>query len=388
MGRAIQIAVRPDVLKWARETSGTTVEDAANRVRVLPAAFAKWESQETTLTLTQLRELASYFKRPLAAFLLLEPPEEPPLPNDYRMLPGKKGEFERETRLAIRKALRLRSIAKELMQSLQRETAPHLNSTTLSSEPEQTAQRERERLGVTIEEQQNWQNEWEALRQWRAAIERQNVLVFQFPMAEADPDGFSLGDDEPYVIALSSSGAVRRRIFTLFHEYAHLLLHNPGICTPRIEISAQKQGPEIERWCNRFAGAFLVPAPALQPDFPNAATKLEGHALFDGLQQAVRKFKVSEQVVLWRLLDLGLLSKTSYTLTMQKLLAKASKSKRKGGRVRPARKCLAENGVFFSALVLEARNRGVITYSDVGDFLDVRLKHLAEIESSLATRAA
>jgi len=63
MGRGIQVSVKPDVLKWARITSGATVKDTADRVGVTPAAFARWETEETPLSLTQVRELSRYFKR-------------------------------------------------------------------------------------------------------------------------------------------------------------------------------------------------------------------------------------------------------------------------------------------------------------------------------------
>jgi len=376
------------VLKWARITSGATVKDTADRVGVTPAAFARWETEETPLSLTQVRELSRYFKRPLAAFLLAEPPLEPSRPEDYRTLPGRKMGFDRETCLAIRKALRLRSIAKELMQSLQQEVVPALGRASLSAEPEQEAQRERERMGVSVEEQEKWRHEREAYRRWREEIERQNVLVFQLTMPVEDARGFSLGDDMPNAIAVNSSDAVRARVFTLFHEYAHLLLHTPGVCTPSLDVGKQKQGTDIENWCNRFAGAFLIPSQALQSGFADAVAKLEGQVLLDALKEGARTFKVSEQVVLRRLLDLELITRTSYKQEMEKLRAAAQLAKRKGGMVRPATKCLAENGVVFASLVLEARTRGLITYSDVGDFLNVRLKYLPQIESSLTNRAA
>ena len=73
---------------------------------------------------------------------------------------------------------------------------------------------------------------------------------------------------------------------------------------------------------------------------------------------------------------------------MEVLLARGGKPKQKGGPVPPARRCLVENGASFSSMVLEARNKGLITYADVSDFLDVRLKYLPEIESALMARVA
>ncbi|HEX2711707.1 MAG TPA: ImmA/IrrE family metallo-endopeptidase, partial [Candidatus Acidoferrales bacterium] len=198
---------------------------------------------------------------------------------------------------------------------------------------------------------------------------------------------FSIGDQEPYVIAVSSSDAVRARIFTLFHEYGHLLLHNAGICAPTFDRRNHKPEFEVEQWCNRFAGEFLVPKAALN-FLPQSPGHLEGQVLAEALVEGARKFKVSESVMLFRLWHTGLVSKTTFVSTLEMIEAKARRGKARGGPVRPARKCLAENGVTFSSLVLEARNRGAITYADVSDFLGVQLKHLPEIESTLMARAA
>lgn len=387
MGRSVQISVNARVLRWTRETSGATIEEAAKRAKVPAATFARWEDEGATLNLTKARGLASYFKRPLAAFLLPEPPAEPPLPRDFRTLPHAKDRFERGTRLAIRKARRLQSVARELLQSLERNISPLFQGAGLSEDPATVANRERDRLAVSIERQEEWQNEWEAFREWRSAIERQNVLTFQFSIAIDDVRGFSLGDQEPYVIAVSSSDAVRARIFTLFHEYGHLLLHNAGICAPAFEGKNHKPEFEVEQWCNRFAGEFLVPKAALG-FLTSSAGHLEGQALADALTEGARKFKVSESVVLFRLWHAGLVSRTVFRSTLEMIEARTRRTKSKGGPVRPARKCLAENGLTFSSLVLEAKNRGAITYGDVSDFLGVQLKHLPEIESTLMARAA
>jgi Zn-dependent peptidase ImmA (M78 family)/DNA-binding XRE family transcriptional regulator len=388
MARTVQIRVSPKVLKWARETSGVPIEDAAKRLRVSPSAFSRWESEEVSLTLTQARSLASYFKRPLAAFLLSAPPREPGPPRDFRTLPGGRNRFDRETRLAIRKALRLRSVAKELMEAIGRDATSQLGSATVREEPESASRRERKRLGINVETQRKWKNEWEAFREWRATIERQNVLVFQFPMPVEDARGFSLTEGEPYAIVVSSSDAVRARIFTLFHEYAHLLLHTQGVCLPRLDKIPQKHEAEIERWCNRFAAAFLVPNSGVVPVLQTGTSELKGQALNDAVEDVARQFKVSEAVAVWRLRDLGRIANQPFQAALQQLLARGKGTRKHGGPVPPAKKCVAENGTFFTSLVIEAKGRGLVTYSDVTDYLDVRLKHLPEIESSLAAIAA
>ena len=388
MAATVQFRVNPEVLKWARETSGVPIEDAAKRLKVLPSAYSRWEAQEAFLTLAQARSLASYFKRPLAAFLLPGPPPEPSPPRDFRTLPGTEGQFDRKTLLAIRKALRLQSLAKDLMQGLGRETAPQLGKAKFSEQPEQAALSERARLGIDIERQQEWKDEWEAFREWRAAIERHNVLVFQLPMPVEDARGFSLADREPYAVVASSSDAVRARIFTLFHEFAHLLLRTPGVCLPQLDKSPQNNEPELERWCNRFAGTFLIPDSGVSIASRNRGGELTGEALRDAVEDIARRFKVSQQVALWRLRDLERVSNQTFQTALNRLMARAKQTKQRGGPVAVAKKCLAENGAFFTSLVLEAKGKGHVTYSDVADYLNVRLKHLPAIEASLAAVAA
>ncbi len=79
--KMIEVSVQPEVLRWARESSGSSIEEAAGRIGTSPALFARLERETPKLRLSQLRILADYYKRPLAAFLLSEPPDEPRPPS-------------------------------------------------------------------------------------------------------------------------------------------------------------------------------------------------------------------------------------------------------------------------------------------------------------------
>ncbi len=384
----VTIRVNPAVLKWARETSGTTVQDAAKRLKVPPGTFSRWESAETEMTLTHLRELAGYFKRPLAAFFLPSPPKEPDPPTDFRVLPGQTEKFSRKTRLSIRRAVRLRSVAKDLLVGIQSDARPRLGAAQLTDDPGRIASRERENLRVDLEEQFRWTDGWQAFREWRGSVEEQNVLVFQFAMPIEDARGFSLSDDLPFVVVVSSSDAAHARIFTLFHEYAHLVLRRPGICLPGSEPRSRAPEASVEKWCNRFAGALLVPEVPLLSALKSGSIADPKRHPHESLAAASRLFKVSQQVVLRRMLDCHAISKAAFQKEMERLQAEAGRFRRGGGPVSPARKCLSENGRLFTSLVLEAQGRNIITYADVADYLSLRLKYLREVKSSVERPAA
>src|SRR5260370_3025122 len=96
----------------------------------------------------------------------------------------------------------------------------------LTADVDEQAQAIRRLLGVTFDEQLSWRDEYEAWRRWRAAVEALGVLVLQQTMPVKEVRGFSLNGGSVPTIVVSSSDAVLARLFTLFHELVHLLLHS------------------------------------------------------------------------------------------------------------------------------------------------------------------
>src|SRR6266550_3091565 len=82
------VPVKPKLLVWARESAGFTIDQAAKKVGVKPERLAAWEAGDLAPTAQQLRNAASVYKRPLGAFFMAAPPEEPVRPHDFRRLYG------------------------------------------------------------------------------------------------------------------------------------------------------------------------------------------------------------------------------------------------------------------------------------------------------------
>src|SRR2546425_2639980 len=297
----IEVNVKPSVLRWLRESAGLAVEDIARRLGTSETAVKAWESGDRRPTLRTLEELSVFLKRPLAAFLLPQRPSEPPLPTDFRCLPGKKKlPMGRATRLAIREARRMQGVAGDLTAQLGPPLRARIRKITLQTDPEAIAEAERKRLGIDLDEQVRWASAHGAFSRWRRAVEQLGVLVFQLPMPVEEARGFSLTDGSLPAIVVNSSDAITARIFTLFHEYAHLLLDTAGVCLPH--EGAEDQG-QIEKFCNHFSGALLVPKAALLTDERTTQiTRVPSVADAD-LEELAWRFKVSKQVV-WRRLQI------------------------------------------------------------------------------------
>lgn len=371
--RSPNIHVKPDVLRWLRESSGWTLEDVSSSLNVSIEWILKWENGEQNPTLNEIKKLSKGFKRPLAAFFLSQPQKEPPIPQDFRRLPGGHRPFSKKTLLAIRKARNLQVICAELLENLDQEIDTDILRVDLSADPESIALYEREAFSAPIINQPRWNNAHDAFNYWRELIEQRNIRVFQFPMDLEELRGFTLIDLKPFIIVINSSDIIEARIFTLFHEYGHLLLHEPALCTPENPIIGESHGAKVESWCNHFAGAFLLPKETIINDFNNFGLQKYG--------RIASRNKVSLSTVLTRLVSLHLISQSQYHHEIEKLRIKEVKRKEPvgGGGETSARKAVREKGDVFVSLVLENSQRGLITHSEALDYLNVKTKHLKEL---------
>jgi Zn-dependent peptidase ImmA (M78 family)/transcriptional regulator with XRE-family HTH domain len=375
--------VTPEVLKWARESLDLTVEEVAARLRRSPDGIRQWESGKDAPSVRVLERLASLYRRPLAVFYLPSPPEDAPAPEDFRRLPGgKEPRLSLKARLALRKAQWLQGVASGLVQGLN-PLEPRARRVLLEQNAAVVARQERKSLGITAAEQLGWKDASVAFRSWRGALERQGILVLQLSFPVEDARGFSLSDTEVPTVVVNGSDVLPARIFTLCHEYGHLLLKSSGVCLPdpSDEAGLPRQLAAVERFCNDFAGELLVPKTDLLE-----ATQANDRS-WDAKQigSMAKHWKVSRQVIWRRLYAAQLISRAQYW-------ARANTWKRSPVAETPAGKFFAappplrvlrEKGRFFTNLVLTAHRRDLITTSDVADFLGVKVRHLPKIEELL-----
>ena len=388
--------VKPALLRWARETAGLTVEQAAKKIGVTPDRLAEWEEELLHLedrrrpTVGQLRKAANVYKRPLAVFFLSEPPAQPAPLHDFRRLPANTlARLSPELLLEMRRARRRRAVSLELLAELDRAVPELPLRVGLDDDPEEVAARAREWLGVSLEEQAEWAGGYEPLNGWLAAFEARGVLVFQTGDVPLDEmRGFSLNERRLPVIVLNAKDAPRGRVFTLMHELAHLMLSRGGVCDPlRIGRLARTPDERVEVFCNRVAGAVLVPRDALL-DHPLVSPTRGPSEWGDGtLEQLADQFAVSREVILRRLLILGRTSDDFYERKRDEYLAQyrvlEAQAREREGFAPPFRLALRDNGRAYTRLVLDAFEQERITPADVSDYLGVRLKHLDNIAGAL-----
>lgn len=382
--------VKPALLRWARETSGLAADEAAKKIGVKPARLAEWEGGTLRPTVAQLRKAASVYKRPLAVFFLGDPPVQPVPLHDFRRLSaGTPSRPSSELFLEMRRARRRRAVALDLLGDLERSVPEFPLRAALDDDPEEVAARARAWLGVSPEDQARWAGAYEPLSAWLTVLEARSVLVFQTSEVSLEEmRGFSLNERRLPVIVLNAKDAPRGRVFTLMHEFTHLMLSQGGVCDPlRVGRHARTADERVEVYCNRVAGAILVPRDALLGHSLVAPVRGRREWSDEVLGRLADQFAISREVVLRRLLILGLTTGDFYDRRRGEYLARyqalAARAREREGFPPLFRVVVRDNGRRYTRLVLEALDRERITLADVSDYLGVRLKHLDDIAGAV-----
>jgi len=390
---SVEVSIAPDVFRWLCGTSGWPAKDIANRIEESEDEVRSWCEGKTkpVLSLTKVEKLAEAFKRPLAAFLLSKPLEEIKTLPDFRKLPGAQGDFSKETHLAIRKARRLQKVRRELMENLGGDVRVSIRKRTIKDNPEVVARDERENIPIDLDQIKSSTSSG-LFQLWRDWFEQKNIMVLQLKMPVEDARGFSLTDIEPYVIIVNESDAMNAKIFTLFHEYGHILLDESAVCNMDSGDIANVRIKRIEYWCNRFAGAFLIPEDFLKNELGIEVLLKSAH--YSRIAGSLANIlKISKESALMRLLTLDYINPDEFRTERDKIRAEATLKKtlakerqklstKKGGpAISLDKKCFDEKGHRFVSLVLKNSDLGYITSRDALDYLDIKMKNLESLRA-------
>ena len=381
--RSVTVNINPELLIWARNSSGYALEAVAKKFRKNPEVIQQWETGESMPTLRQLERISEIYKRPLASFFMSHAPDEEPLPMDFRVPFGEE-EFSLspETRFAIRKARFIQKQGTNLLENLGFDPIFQLPRVTLTSSPDDVAQEIRKLIDVNREIQLSRETYYSTLRYMRNLLERGGIFTFQFSMPIDEIRAFSLTDGKHPVIVINSADYVGARIFSLFHELGHIILESGGICVPR-ETSSTYKHSSIEMYCNQFSGALLVPLGDLNKMINERGMARDKAGIIKITKFLAKKFKVSRYVILRRMYFGNIIGQAAFQDLMEEWNTedKSVQRKKSGGRATQAQKAISQRGLLYTSHVLMARDQGIITHADVSDYLAVRQKHISELEA-------
>lgn len=318
----MRVDVQPELLRWARERAGLT---AAEVVRRLPK-FEDWERGVLRPTLKQLEQFARLARAPIGYLFLSAPPLEPvPIPDFRTVADGGVRRPSPDLLDTIYACQERQAWYREFARAEGLDALPFVGSATVVSDVASVAADMRQALGFNVAERRVMRSWEDALRRFIDQADALGVMVMASGVVGSNthrvlrPDefrGFALVDPVAPLVFVNGADTKSAQMFTVAHELAHIWLGQTALSNVGPEAAPEHQ---VERWCNRVAAEFLVPAEDLAGEYR------QGADLADECRRLARVFKVSTLVVLRRLHDVGSLTRdvmwTAYEAELERLRA-------------------------------------------------------------------
>lgn len=286
-------AVNPEILVWARETAGLTLQDAAAKVGIRDARgmnavdrLAALERGEKEPTRPVLVRMAQRYRRPLLAFYLTAPPQRGERGADFRTLPvARSSEADAVVDALVRNVRSRQNMVRAAMEAedeaeplwfvgalTRREGAPAnaerlRNVLRRETDAVRLPRRAADVLSQVLGRDLNaaayhaQPSAEQAFSLLRSRAEDAGVFVLLkgdlgSHHTAIDVEvfrGFVIADSVAPFLVINDKDSTAAWSFTLLHELVHLLLGQTG-------ISGAHPGTEIEEFCNNVASEWMLPA--------------------------------------------------------------------------------------------------------------------------------
>jgi transcriptional regulator with XRE-family HTH domain len=343
---ADSIPFTPALFSWARDRAGYTIDEAAEKLGIPRENLSDWENDNGTLapTVKQARDLTALYGRSFLEWSLPSPPDlpEPTLIPDFRLYRDAKIPSEgRDLLDAQIWAETQRENALDLYSEIG-EDIPQLPEnifTTIESDVEAVAAVTREAMKFPIEQQAGLvttQQRSQIPNLIRDKIESLGILTLRrSDLKHYGVRGFCISEF-PLPVIVFTSESPNAQVFTLGHELAHVLLRQSAISGAMPQHGGDPNVRRVEEWCNKFAGAFLMPR----------STMLARYPIPNIPREEIRSFRRAKFY---------------------------------------GRKYISSLGTLYTSLVLEALNTGRITNHNAAEFMGIKnLAHLHDIREDFA----
>ena len=288
-----------NLITWAREREGLSIEKAAKKLGIKSARLERWEDGSETPSFNQIQKIAKRFYVPLSCLFLSEPPEDDLPIVDFRTINNADAKPSPRLLAVIYDAQRKQSWLSDVRKD--EEVDPILDDTGKNRPVEYI-----NRLLDIDSLRKRAKNYEDFLSELITQLDDKGFIVIRNGkvgfntsrlLDEKEFRGFALHDRFAPLIYINGSDAKAGQIFTLVHELAHLVLGESGL-DARFDSNTEQR-------CNQIAAEVLLPS-----------DRIEGLDCtdFDEIKSTANQFKISTYVVLIKAKQLGIIDKHVFDL--------------------------------------------------------------------------
>ena len=311
--------LNPQILTWARDTAGLSVDEAAQalgfkdaRDRTAATRLEAMEAGQEEPTRSVLLKMARVYHRSLLVFYLSEPPRKGDRGQDFRRAPGvKPSEFDPTLDALVRNVRGRQGIVKDLLEQIEPRKVDYVASVTMDIPATELAHRITARLGFSLAEFRRQATAQAAFGYLREKVEASGTFVlllgnlgsYQTNIPTGVFRGYAIADPVAPLIVVNDQDAPVAWAFTTLHELAHIWLGETG-------ISDGSVATQVERYCNSAAGEVLLPEHEM-----NELRSLSHASAQETIREVARfaaKRKISRAMVAYKLLRVNVIKRTRW----------------------------------------------------------------------------
>ncbi len=310
-----KISVNPEILRWARETAGLSIEVAAKKLAIGATKdlapeqrLTQLESGDEQPTRALLLKMAKQYRRSLLVFYLSDIPQTGDRGEDYRRLPD---EFPVEENALVDALVRDVKARQGIVRSAMEDDddlveLPFIGSLSPDSDVKEISESIKDWIKFDLDIFRAQKKVSDAFTYVRSQAEDAGVFVLLIGDLGSHHTkitveafrGFALSDALAPFIIINDDDAKTAWTFTLFHELAHLWLGQTG-------ISGNYADSQLEILCNNVAAQLLLPNNEVNEIDVHGDVDLD--SLIESIENFADERNVSRTMVSYALLKLGII---------------------------------------------------------------------------------
>lgn len=371
MATTNRIKINKEIYIWAIKESRKDFKEIINRF----VNFESWISHEILPTFRQVEELANFLKVPLGYMFLDEPPKTDIIESEFKTIGNKIPEISKELKDTLFNVGRKRDWLSDYRREKGWERL--IPEDLLNFEKKDIYSiciMAKEHLDIDEFWYKGYSDTRAAFNYLREKLESSGITVMQSGVVGSDNNralnidefrGFLLYDDVAPIIFINSNDSVKRKIFTLIHEYIHFLGQKNDIFIEEDMVSEN----ENEQFIHRITAEFLIPKDHMEEAW-------DYNVEFNKQIQDLRKrFHVSKVLLAIKLKEMNIINQEAVNEVnkhSETLGAKNIKSTEGGGDYYKTTRSRFGNS--FLRTVIQSSDSGDISYTDAFKLLDNSVK--------------
>lgn len=381
MAKTDRVKVKKEIYEWAIEESQKDLEEIENKFKNIE----DWILQTSAPTFRQIQALANFLKVPLGYMFLDKPPETNIIESEFRTIDSKIPDRSKNLQDVIYNMSRKQAWMSEYRKD-------HGWDKVIPDYFKNFRQENKiifsKRAKQFIELDEFWYQEIketrEAFNYLREKMESKGIMVMQSGIVGSNTHrkldikefrGFMLYDDLAPLIFINASDSQAGKIFSLVHEYIHLLFEEDDVFTN----DDLKSENITEKQINEITAEFLIPKDHIEKCWETNEEELVK------IDRASKLFHVSKLALAIRLKELGLIGQSLIEKVkeiMESDLENKSASSSGGDYYITHRSRYGDN---FIKTVIQGAESGDISYTYAFNLLDAKAKTYDYFKEDIAS---